>query len=107
MSKSISAAKVEAIFKEHLYSQPIFLKKMPSQSLIVTIKNEQDVEITQHQPKTHKDTTFQKKVLFHPFLLQTKNNIFLLVGSTFSLYTYISREPYLEAKSEYQFQQAL
>lgn len=80
---------------------------MPVQKLLVVIKNEQDVEITRDKVKKNTEITFQGEAKFYPFLLQTKDNTFIVIGSSFSLYEYISRDPYLETKAEYQFQQKL
>jgi hypothetical protein len=104
---SISAAKITHIFKDTLYSQPIFVRKMPPRDLVVTIRSEENIQITQNKPKESKDITLQRRVPFYPFFLQTKTKLFLLVGLAFSLYENINHDPYLETKAEYQFQQGI
>lgn len=108
ITKPISVARVEEIFKKNFFLQPIFIQDLPSQKLQVSIKNESDVEIiSQEMGKNNKEATTQKEVIFYPFLLQTEQQTLIVIGSTFSLYERISREPYLETKAEYQFQQQL
>jgi len=107
-NKSISTERVANIFRKFFYSQPILIIELPAKELLVSIKNEQGVEISSEDKiQNSKEIKFQGEVDFYPFLLQTKQNTFIVIGSPFSLYAHISREPYLETKAEYLFQQKL
>lgn len=107
-TQSIPATSIADICAKFFYSQPIYIQDLPTQRLFVTIKNEQEVEISDRdKAKKNKEITFQAEADFFPFFLRIKQQTFIVIGSTFSLYDYVSREPYLEAKAEYQFQQQL
>lgn len=107
-TKSDSETIVTDVFKKVFFAEPIFIQELPNQKLLVTIKNEQDIGIG-HQGQTveSKEITFEGEADFQQFFLQTKQNTFIVVRSSFSLYDHISREPYLETKAEYQFQEQL
>lgn len=107
-TESDSAISLTDVFKKVFFAQPIFIQELPNQKLLVTIKNEQDIEIGhQGQAVESKEITFQGEADFQQFFLQTKQNTFIVIRSSFSLYDHSSREPYLETKAEYQFQQQL
>jgi len=80
---------------------------MSAKKYFVTIKNEQDVEVSQQKSEKSKEPSFQKQITFYPYHVKTKQNTIMVIGSAFSLYDYVSRVPYLETKAEYQFQQKL
>lgn len=106
-SESISSDRIKDVFKSHLYSEPTSISAQMTQKLVVTIKNEQSITITKDASKVSKDFTFQGQTEFFLFMVETENRTFSIIGSQFSLYDYISREPYLETKAEYEFQQQL
>lgn len=103
-----SSTSVTDVFNKVFFAQPISIQELPNQKLHVTIKNEQNVEIGSHdQSEKNKEVTFEGEADFQQFFLQTKQNTIIVVRSSFSLYDHISREPYLETKAGYQFQQQL
>ncbi len=106
--KSILVEEVTKAFGECFYSQPTFIQELSTQVLYITIKGEQEVVISDRAAtETNKDVTFQGTADFQPFFLQTKKQSFVVIGSTFSLYDTITREPFAETKAEYEFQQQL
>jgi len=102
-----TSARVAIVFKKFFYSQPVEISEMPTEEFFVSVENEQDVEVSQQKSEKSKETSFQEQVTFYPYLVKTKQNTIMVIGSAFSLYDHVSREPYLEIKAEYQFQQQL
>lgn len=106
-SSLITITEVKNVFKDFFFKPPVFITELPSREVIVKVIDKQNIEIDPEESKRSSGVTFQGKVNFYPFLLQTAKDTLIVIGSDFSLYNHITREPYQEAKAEFQFQNEL